>query len=121
MAGLFLQETEQVQLLPSIPHNDGQSLLTSGGRPLSTVKSPQEKHSQEYGVFTLKDGRGYLIPLGSRRAALGALDLYNTQNRKASIAKRLLQDRAMVRYRAAVFAEGPPGCFAGYATRGAYR
>jgi hypothetical protein len=90
--GRFIpSRNEQVHVLPSISSTNGQSLLTSRGRQLSTVKSAQEKHSQEYGAFILKDGRGYLIPLGSRRAALRALDLYNAQNRKASIAKRLLR------------------------------
>ncbi|HKV45912.1 MAG TPA: hypothetical protein VJT32_14750 [bacterium] len=39
--------------------------------------------------LSLGDGRAYLIPLEARRVALRALDLYNAQSRRASMAKAL--------------------------------
>lgn len=43
-----------------------------------------------FGWVALKDGRGYLIPLDSRRAAVQSLSLYNVQNPAASFAKQFL-------------------------------
>ncbi len=44
-----------------------------------------------FGWLPLEDGRGYLVPLHSRRVASGALDnLYNPQSLKARVAKALL-------------------------------
>lgn len=45
-------------------------------------------HNWRFGKLTLKDGRGYLIPLDSRRAAARALDVYPAQNRKSRLLKR---------------------------------
>ena len=44
-----------------------------------------------FGWLRLADGRGYLIPLGSSRAAVGALDLYNTQSLRAKLARAALK------------------------------
>jgi hypothetical protein len=44
-----------------------------------------------FGLVALHDGRGYLVPLESRRAAAMALTLYNPQTRKARIGRSLLR------------------------------
>jgi thymidylate kinase len=44
-----------------------------------------------FGLVALGDGRGYLVPLQSRRAAAAALTLYNPQTLKARIGRRLLK------------------------------
>lgn len=44
----------------------------------------------EFGLITLKDGRGYLIPSISRPAAISALDLFNAQTLKARSFKKIL-------------------------------
>jgi hypothetical protein len=89
--GSVAARNDWVQWSGSILRNDVESPLTPEDSPTPPLESHQGEHNQEYGVVTLKDGRGYLIPLGARKAALRALDLYNTQNRKARIAKRLLR------------------------------
>jgi thymidylate kinase len=43
-----------------------------------------------FGWLALKDGRGYLIPMDSHQVGVNALRLYNAQNLKARVAKRLL-------------------------------
>jgi thymidylate kinase len=43
------------------------------------------------GWLCFKDGRGYLIPLDSREAAVNSLRLYNPQNPKARLAKKALR------------------------------
>lgn len=43
-----------------------------------------------FGWLALKDGRGYLLSLNSRQAAVRALSLYNAQSCKAKLTKRLL-------------------------------
>jgi len=43
-----------------------------------------------FGLVTVGDGRGYLVPLQSRRAAAAALRLYNPQTLKARLGRRLL-------------------------------
>jgi thymidylate kinase len=75
--------------------------------PESVICSPEEvrlalltpaQHSPEtpwqinnsFGWLALKDGRGFLIPLTSQQTRVNALRLYNAQNRKARIAKKLL-------------------------------
>ncbi len=50
----------------------------------------QWKTDGSLGWLTLRDGRGYLIPLDSRQAAVNGLTLYNVQSSKARIAKKLL-------------------------------
>jgi len=43
-----------------------------------------------YGWLSLRDGRGFLFPLGSRQAAVAALDLYNAQGLTARLTKNTL-------------------------------
>jgi len=43
-----------------------------------------------YGWVHLRGGRGYVIPLESRRAAAGALDVYNAQTTRAWLGKEVL-------------------------------
>jgi len=43
-----------------------------------------------FGWLSLKDGRGYLIPMDSRQTRIKALRLYNAQNLKARVSKKLL-------------------------------
>lgn len=44
----------------------------------------------EFRLVSLGDGRGYLVPLASRRATEAGLNLYNAQSAKARIAKGVL-------------------------------
>ncbi len=54
-------------------------------------RTPDSAHrTRTFGWITVKHGRGYLIPLDSRPAAVNALDLYNAKTLKARLAKRLL-------------------------------
>jgi hypothetical protein len=46
--------------------------------------------ARSFGWLGLGDGRGYLIPLQSRRAAARALDLYTAQRRGARLARQAL-------------------------------
>lgn len=55
----------------------------NGTRPLGARTSV-------FSRISLRDGRGYLIPLESRPAAVKSLDLYNAKPLKARIAKKLL-------------------------------
>jgi thymidylate kinase len=50
----------------------------------------QWKSNGSFGWLPLKDGRGYLVPLRLRQSSLSALRLYNAQNLKARIVKKLL-------------------------------
>ncbi len=49
-----------------------------------------DSRTSPFGRISLKDGRGYLIPLESRLAAVKSLDLYNAKPLKARLAKKLL-------------------------------
>ena len=69
------------------------STLTDGVRSRFITKdSPIRswKSICQYSWLDLKDGRGYLIPLDSRKVAAQSLSLYSPQNFKARLAKRLL-------------------------------
>lgn len=44
-----------------------------------------------FGLLALGDGRGYLVPMRSRRAAVAAMRLYNPQTRTARLGRQLLQ------------------------------
>jgi hypothetical protein len=86
----ILKKNDQFQWANSIlttaeenPHTDIEPLPPSG----EALKSEQ---TCEYGGLFLNDGRGYLIPTSSRKAAVRALELYNPQNLRARIMGKLL-------------------------------
>jgi thymidylate kinase len=63
----------------------------STGAPDGVAAAAGGRHSTGrrggYALLSLSDGRGYLLPLGCRRAGARALELYNAQNLKARAAK----------------------------------
>jgi hypothetical protein len=48
------------------------------------------RHAATFALLSLRDGRGYFLPLTSPRAAVASLDMYNAQSRKAKVAKHAL-------------------------------
>lgn len=59
----------------------------------NTTQDKPEMRGQTNGSFgwlALKDGRGYLIPLDFRQTGVNALGLYNAQNLKGRVARKLL-------------------------------
>src|SRR2546430_8177486 len=71
-----LSSSEKVRIAPADSARDGPAL--------------QWQTNSLFGWLALNEGRGYLIPLGSRQTGLNALQLYNAQNLKAGVAKQLL-------------------------------
>jgi thymidylate kinase len=68
--------TEKLRFAPSSPGNNGDRTRW---------------HAREaFGWLSLNDGRGYLLPLDSRPAAISGLHLYNAQSVKAKVGKRML-------------------------------
>ncbi|MBI4639270.1 MAG: phosphotransferase [Candidatus Tectomicrobia bacterium] len=53
-------------------------------------KGNLRKTTDRFGLIALDDGRGYLVPLVSRRVAAEALTLYNPQKTKARLARKIL-------------------------------
>jgi hypothetical protein len=70
----------------SVPEKVHLALLTRAR------ESPERlwQTNRSFAWLALKDGRGFLIPLESHHARVNALRLYNAQNLKARVAKRLL-------------------------------
>ena len=70
----------------SVPEKVRLTLLTRAW------ESPERQWqtNRSFAWLALKDGRGFLIPLESHHARVNALRLYNAQNLKARVAKRLL-------------------------------
>lgn len=60
-----------------------------GGAPDPSGRQVVES-ALPFGLVTVGDGREYLVPLKSRRAAAAALRLYNPQTLKARLSRRLL-------------------------------
>src|SRR5438034_1360482 len=71
-----LSSSEKVRIAPADSARDGPAL--------------QWQTNSLFGWLALNQGRRYLIPLGSRQTGLNVLQLYNAQNLKARVAKRLL-------------------------------
>jgi len=65
-------------------------IVGSAGRSAELVSPRIWENIVEFGVISLKDGRGYLVPLTSHRGATSALSLYNAQSVKAQLAKKML-------------------------------
>jgi hypothetical protein len=51
----------------------------------------QKAPPRTFGLLQLKDGRGYLVPLDSKKTAVLALNLFNAQTFRARLYKRLLK------------------------------
>jgi len=81
---------EVLDWLSSIVSSSGDQGHFVLSRPRQHHTVPNGTTGRTFACLSLRDGRGYLIPLESRRASIKALDLYNTQSRKARIAKALL-------------------------------
>jgi len=80
--------TCQAALAPLLNLDEGRCLRGSEPDP----GGPHEvlETAVPFGLVALGDGRGYLVPLQSRRAAAAALRLYNPQTLQARIGRRLL-------------------------------
>jgi thymidylate kinase len=71
-------------------------LFPSQKSRLALSNPPEDSHETQwqtngsFGWLALNDGRGYLIPLSSSKAAISGLHLYNVQKLKARVAKKLL-------------------------------
>jgi len=72
-----------------LPHARQQDDLKWLNEALGASEHPQKREAR-YLHLALPDGRGYLLPQNSRRAAAAGLALYPAQKPKARIAKRLL-------------------------------
>jgi hypothetical protein len=70
----------------SVPEKGRLALLTRAR------ESPERQWqtNRSFAWLALKDGRGFLIPLESHQARVSALRLYNAQNLKARVVKKLL-------------------------------
>jgi len=71
-------------LCPSAPSPPAAALPANGG------PSPARRARRTHGWLRCTDGRGYLLPLSSRQAGVGALHLYNAQTLRARALKTLL-------------------------------
>ena len=89
--GPISEESNPIKWLCEILTNgtNNPSILV-GNRFRRKNKTNGSKDVYEFGWLTLKDGRGYLIPLDSRQTVIQSLNLYNAQNVKARFAKHLL-------------------------------
>lgn len=76
--------------LKSILTRDTQNPVTVGSGANSSNDGHNGQATHVFGVLSPPGGRGYLIPLESRRMSIQALDLYNAQACRARLAKRLL-------------------------------
>lgn len=73
LTGILCLSPGDVQFIPS--------------RRTPRVPTAESGATRRFGWLTVKHGRGYLIPLNSRRAAIKSLDLYNAKSLKARLAK----------------------------------
>jgi len=92
--------SETLHWLESVLFSSKQSCFAVSKRGVDDHELEWET-AGSFGWLTLNNGRGYLIPLGSRQAALTGLRLYNEQKLKAKIAKKVL----------AASLNGRSGCF----------
>jgi thymidylate kinase len=81
--------SEILDWLSSALFSSQQARLTLSN-PARDDSKAQWQRDGSFGWLSLKDGRGYLIPLDSRQSGVNALRLYNAQNLKARVVKRLL-------------------------------
>ncbi len=70
---------------------DGQVRVQRSKERLTGLGDPKNwETAAEFSFISLGDGRGYLMPLTSRRTVNSALSLYNAQSARARLAKKML-------------------------------
>lgn len=85
--GPVSSRTEPIQWLRSILNEETSEPVSEAQKS----KSVKEQAPYEFGYLNLKDGRGYLIPLRPRKAAVESFRIYNAQSMRARIAKSVLK------------------------------
>ena len=78
----------QAALSPLVSVDEGHCV--PGRAPDPYGQRHPERSTVPFGLVALSAGRGYLVPLESRRTAVAGLTLYSPQTRKARIGRRLL-------------------------------
>ena len=86
----FNSDLETIDWLSSILSSDHEEGHFAELDAIGKNSKAEWQTNDSFGWLKIKDGRGYLIPLKFQKAGVRALDLYNAQNSKARIAKKLL-------------------------------
>jgi hypothetical protein len=55
-----------------------------------SATADRPRRDATFALLSLRDGRGYFLPLTSPRVAVASLDIYNAQSRRAKVAKHAL-------------------------------
>jgi len=86
----FNSDLETIDWLSSVLSSDHEEGHFAELDAIGENSKAEWQTNDSFGWLKIKDGRGYLIPLKSQKAGVRALNLYNAQNSKARIAKKLL-------------------------------
>ena len=78
-------------LLAAFSNGDGRVQVERSKERSKRLRNLKEwEPAAEFGLISFGDGRGYLVPLASRRVATSAFGLYNAQSARARLAKKML-------------------------------